>query len=211
MAGWEGFGAGALGAAVGVGGAVASGIGAKAARGWQRRERERAQDWNLELDNTKYQRGMTDMRKAGLNPILMSSGGMGAGSTGANTPGASAAGFNASQGVSTGAQVASAGMAIRQMGTQNKILKENLAEAGYRASGALQMNTMRGPDVTHAVWRNNWLRGLRNTGNSADGNEFMKHKMYMDAYGGAAGTAVKAVSQFIPGAGAARFLTGKFK
>ena len=32
-----------------------------------------ARDWNLEVDNSKYQRAVTDMRKAGVNPALMMS------------------------------------------------------------------------------------------------------------------------------------------
>lgn len=32
-------------------------------------------DWQERMDNSKYQRGMTDMKKAGLNPLVMMSGG----------------------------------------------------------------------------------------------------------------------------------------
>ena len=35
-----------------------------------------ARDWNLEQDNTKYQRTVTDMQKAGINPALAMKGGI---------------------------------------------------------------------------------------------------------------------------------------
>lgn len=37
------------------------------------REAQIARDWNLEQDNTKYQRAVVDMQKAGVNPALMMS------------------------------------------------------------------------------------------------------------------------------------------
>lgn len=40
------------------------------------REAQIARDWNLEQDNTKYQRTVTDMMKAGVNPALAMKGGV---------------------------------------------------------------------------------------------------------------------------------------
>lgn len=39
-------------------------------------EAQKARDWNLEVDNTKYQRQVTDMQKAGINPALAMNGGV---------------------------------------------------------------------------------------------------------------------------------------
>lgn len=39
-------------------------------------EAQKARDWNLEMDNTKYQRQVTDMQKAGINPALAMNGGV---------------------------------------------------------------------------------------------------------------------------------------
>lgn len=40
------------------------------------REAQIARDWNLEQDNTKYQRAVVDMQKAGVNPALAMKGGI---------------------------------------------------------------------------------------------------------------------------------------
>lgn len=39
-------------------------------------EAQKARDWNLQVDNTKYQRQVTDMQKAGINPALAMNGGV---------------------------------------------------------------------------------------------------------------------------------------
>ena len=39
-------------------------------------EAQKARDWNLEMDSTKYQRQVTDMQKAGINPALAMNGGV---------------------------------------------------------------------------------------------------------------------------------------
>lgn len=39
-------------------------------------EAQKARDWNLEMDNSKYQRQVTDMQKAGINPALAMNGGV---------------------------------------------------------------------------------------------------------------------------------------
>lgn len=39
-------------------------------------EAQKARDWNLQVDNTKYQRQVTDMQNAGINPALAMNGGV---------------------------------------------------------------------------------------------------------------------------------------
>ena len=39
-------------------------------------EAQKARDWNLEMDSTKYQRQVVDMQKAGVNPALAMNGGV---------------------------------------------------------------------------------------------------------------------------------------
>lgn len=39
-------------------------------------EAQKARDWNLEMDSTKYQRQVVDMQKAGINPALAMNGGV---------------------------------------------------------------------------------------------------------------------------------------
>lgn len=39
-------------------------------------EAQKARDWNLQMDNSKYQRQVTDMQKAGINPALAMNGGV---------------------------------------------------------------------------------------------------------------------------------------
>ena len=39
-------------------------------------EAQKARDWNLQMDSTKYQRQVTDMQKAGINPALAMNGGV---------------------------------------------------------------------------------------------------------------------------------------
>ena len=39
-------------------------------------EAQKARDWNLQMDNTKYQRQVADMQSAGINPALAMSGGV---------------------------------------------------------------------------------------------------------------------------------------
>lgn len=39
-------------------------------------EAQKARDWNLEMDNTKYQRQVADMQSAGINPALAMNGGV---------------------------------------------------------------------------------------------------------------------------------------
>lgn len=39
-------------------------------------EAQKARDWNLEMDNTKYQRQVVDMQNAGINPALAMNGGV---------------------------------------------------------------------------------------------------------------------------------------
>lgn len=56
---------------------TASNLGIMAAQNkFNAQQAQIARDWNLEQDNTKYQRTVTDMQKAGINPALAMKGGI---------------------------------------------------------------------------------------------------------------------------------------
>lgn len=53
-----------------VGGAIAANQRLKEQQQFNADEAQKARDWNLEMDNTKYQRTVADMQAAGVNPAL---------------------------------------------------------------------------------------------------------------------------------------------
>lgn len=81
---------------------------ARAAREWSSSEAElnrqfnaseaqNTRDWQEKMSNTAYQRAMDDMKKAGLNPLLMASQGFSSSTpSGSTASGSSAQGFSAS-------------------------------------------------------------------------------------------------------------------
>lgn len=109
---------GLLGGAMGAAGAIGSA--AMAAR-----EAKKNRDFQKMMSNTSYQRGMKDMRKAGLNPILAYQKG------GASTPAGSAAlvpniGATAAQGVTAGISTSKAQAEIAN-------IKANTRLTNYKA------------------------------------------------------------------------------
>ena len=97
-------------------------------------EAQKARDWNLEMDNTKYQRQVTDMQKAGINPALAMNGGV-------TTQATSNATGNAST------QQASI-MSIQDFATLAAALKTAKAEQGdKKASADLKKEQERGERI----------------------------------------------------------------
>ena len=108
----------------------------------------------IELSNTKYQRGVEDMRKAGLNPMLMATGGSSASAAvpKLNNPGESAAKIG--QGLVNSAlavrssnikkDLADASVAQAEADTANKVETNNLIKAQQdkvKADTAVSLNT----------------------------------------------------------------------
>lgn len=90
-------------------------------------EAQRAREWNQQVDSTKYQRTVADMRAAGVNPALAMSGGV---STQASSS-AQAQGANIDTPLLDFSQVAQLAMQSRQLSIQNK-----LADADIRVKNA---------------------------------------------------------------------------
>lgn len=59
-------------------------------RDWSSSEAENQRQWQTEMSNTAYQRAMSDARAAGLNPILIASGGASSTPSGGTVAGNSA-------------------------------------------------------------------------------------------------------------------------
>lgn len=59
-------------------------------RDWSSSEAEKQRQWQTEMSNTAYQRAMSDARAAGLNPILIASGGASSTPSGGTVAGNSA-------------------------------------------------------------------------------------------------------------------------
>lgn len=90
-------------------------------------EAQRSREWNQQVDSTKYQRTVADMRAAGVNPALAMSGGV----TTQASSSAQAQGANVETPLLDLSQVAQLAMQSRQLSIQNK-----LADADIRVKNA---------------------------------------------------------------------------
>lgn len=131
-------------------------------------EAQKARDWNLEMDNTKYQRQVTDMQKAGINPALAMNGGV-------STQATSNAMANAS------AQQSSI-MPIQDFATLAAALKTAKADQDLKKSQAdNQKEDQRGKriqnDANAITLLEQQLETLRKTRNEADLSEEEKKKV----------------------------------
>lgn len=91
--------AGEIGSAVAnmatsVGGAIAANNQIKQQQQFNASEAQKARDWNLEMDNSKYQRTVADMQAAGVNPALAMDGHLSTNAT-SNAQAQSESGVNA--------------------------------------------------------------------------------------------------------------------
>lgn len=107
---------------------------AKDNRDWQTAERIAAQDYNsaeaqkardfeLMMDSTRYSRAMADLQKAGINPMALYAGsGMSAGSAGSSSAASVSAGSGSSAGASGNSASAVSGI-IRALAGLIKVVK----------------------------------------------------------------------------------------
>lgn len=97
-------------------------------------EAQRAREWNELMDSTKYQRTVTDMRSAGVNPALAMSGGV----TTQASSSAQAQGSNVATPALDLSQVAQLAVQSRQFDLQSKQLdiQNKLADADIRLKNA---------------------------------------------------------------------------
>lgn len=115
----------AVGAATGIFGGLLNLSGTRDTNAASSHEAQLNRDFQAYQSGTQYQRGVEDLRKAGLNPILAATGGMSAGAAG----GSQATMQNPQMGasVSTAVQAAQASAALR---SQEAEIKQSLSSAG---------------------------------------------------------------------------------
>lgn len=115
------------GALIGLGGGLLSGIlgnaSARQAQGFNSREAQKQRDFEERMSSTSWQRGVQDMRAAGLNPMLAFQEG------GASTPGGSAA---SGQGADYGGVVSSA-LGAARLKSEIGVMKAQQVAASAKA------------------------------------------------------------------------------
>lgn len=210
----------AAGIAASTGNMIASAKGRKKGREFAEEENRKQRVWQEEMSNTRYRRGMSDMRKAGLNPILMASGGFGAGPAGAGMQAPTDQSVDVTGSIQGGAAAIAQGMNIR-------LQRENIenAEATRRVLKVEKSLKQQQKETSWYHGNESYIRGRSMLGAAAKGDELSsfykspegrrvaRHGEYINTYGGVGSSAASAAGgalKFVPGP-AGSLMRGRFK
>lgn len=118
--------------ATSIGGAISANNQIKQQQRFNASEAQKARDWNLEMDNTKYQRTVADMQNAGVNPALAIDGHL-------STQAASNAQAQAESGVNAMTSLATLVMNT-QLKNKELAIQNKLADAEINLKNAQTLN-----------------------------------------------------------------------
>lgn len=189
-----------MGAIDGIAGSITSGIGARRDRKFNRKEAQKNRDFQERMSSTALSRQMSDAKSAGLNPILMASGGF---SGGASSPSGSAAhstagGAKFAPGSFDLGGLVSAVQGYKLRKEQIKTQKQITEKESAMGDSAYMDWVMKTHQNSQASWKGKFYM-------SDEGRRLLKAEAYLRPIGSAAGVAQK----LSPGIG--KFSGGLFR
>lgn len=191
-------------AAAGIGQTIASAVGRRRGRRFAKKEAEKNRRFQAQQSGSIYQRGVKDMRAAGINPILMSSGGFGASAASGGMQSPTDQSIDVAGGVSTAASAAMMGINLRNAKAQGNLIRQQEDTSWYLGNEAYH----RGRANLGAARKGEILRDFYN---SADGAALARRAEYFKVYGPSASAAAGVIPKLIPGPAGARALKAIFR